>query len=293
MTMTLNLHQFDHIMINTSGGKDSQVAMDEVVRIADLSKYPRRNITAFHADLGRMEWKGVKDLVKEQAAHYKLRLIIKKYRNKNGDNLSLLDYVRKRGKWPDNKNRFCTSDFKRGPGGRAITEISKEIPKKYGIKLLNVFGFRAEESPARAKRKVLTRNEKLTTKVEPATRNYFGKMVVNKHAGLRRREVWDWLPIHDWEEGEVWETIHRSGVAYHPAYDKGMPRLSCCFCIFAPRAALMIAGKENPELLKEYANLEEEIGHDFQHKKPIRKILEAVEDGEGVNLDELDGTWNM
>lgn len=30
--------------------------------------------------------------------------------------------------------------------------------------------------------------------------------------------------------------------------DLGMPRLSCCFCIFSPRSALLLAGKHNPGL---------------------------------------------
>ena len=146
-------------------------------------------------------------------------------------------------------------------------------------KILNVFGFRAEESPARAKRKVLTLNPKASTKERPN--------------GTRMREVWDWLPIHNWTEDEVWTSIRESGVPFHDAYNLGMPRLSCVFCIFAPKTALMIAGAHNPELLDEYVALEEEIGHDFQHKKPIADIKKALENGEQPDTDDLTGCWNM
>jgi len=54
---------------------------------------------------------------------------------------------------------------------------------------------------------------------------------------------------------------------------------------------LMIAGKLNPELLDIYVKLEAEIGHDFQHKKPIRLIKEALDNGE--TPPEMDGNWNM
>lgn len=275
--MTLNLHQFDRIMVNSSGGKDSQTVLREVVRLADLAKYPRDKIVVFHADLGRMEWEGVRDLTEEQAKHYGLRFEVRRRRDKDGNEPDLLDYVRNRGKWPSSTTRYCTSDYKRGPGGRVLTQLSREVGSD--CKILNVFGFRAEESPARAKRKVLSLNTKASTKERPD--------------GSRLREVWDWLPIHDWTEDQVWADIVESGVRHHRAYNLGMPRLSCVFCIFAPKTALMIAGSHNPELLDEYVALEAEIGHDFQHKKPIADIKKAIETGEQPEVEDLHGCWNM
>jgi hypothetical protein len=43
-----------------------------------------------------------------------------------------------------------------------------------------------------------------------------------------------------------------------------MPRLSCCFCIFSPRSALLLAAKHNPELLAQYVAVEKQIGHRFR-----------------------------
>ncbi len=260
------LQQWRWVVVNSSGGKDSQVALSEVVRLCDLNEVPRGRIVVSHQDLGRLEWRGTEDLVFEQAAHYYLRVEVSKYQNRAGDTPDLLDYVRRRRKWPDNQNRFCTSDFKRGPGGRVITKLWRESPGP----VLNVFGFRSEESPARAKKVPFVRNLRCSS---------------------GHREVWDWLPIHDWSEKEVWERIRASGVPHHPAYDIGMPRLSCCFCIFAPRAALLIAGKANPELLDEYCRIEAEIGHTFQNKKPISEIRDALAAGEQPKG--VDGAWNM
>ena len=69
--------------------------------------------------------------------------------------------------------------------------------------------------------------------------------------GSERKGSYEFRPTFDnWlEEHDVWKDIKASGVPYHKAYDLGMPRLSCVFCIFSPPAALMIAGKQNPELL--------------------------------------------
>ena len=207
-----------------------------------------------------MEWTGVIELAKEQADHYGLRFEVSKYRDKNGREKDLLEKVRERGMWPSSRQRFCTSEFKRGPGGRVITKLFRESPGD----ILNVFGFRSEESESRRMKKSFARNSRFST---------------------QSREVMDWIPIKDWSESEVWNSIKRSGVPYHWAYDLGMPRLSCAFCIFAPRDALIIAGKANPELLDEYCKVEEEIGHTFQNGRSIKEIKKAIESGEEPSGD--------
>lgn len=262
----VNFHEFRWVVVNNSGGKDSQTALLVVVQEADRQAYPRSRIVVSHQCLGEMEWPGTMDLARRQAEFYGLRFETTKYRTADGVELSLLDMVAKRGKWPDNKNRYCTSDCKRDPGRRVITKLYGEARGN----VLNVFGFRSEESPARAKKAV---------------------KAYNKRASSGRREVWDWLPIHDWTETQVWESIRSSGVPYHPAYDKGMPRLSCCFCIFAPRAALIISGRANPELLDKYVAVEKQIGHTFQNGKPIADIKQAIMNGE--QPASVGGKWNM
>ncbi len=44
--------------------------------------------------------------------------------------------------------------------------------------------------------------------------------------------------------------------------------MSCAFCVFASRDALMIAGHHNPELLAEYVAVEREIGWSFKRNSP-------------------------
>ena len=88
----------------------------------------------------------------------------------------------------------------------------------------------------------------------------------------------------------MWAAIKASGAPYHPAYDLGMPRLSCVFCIFAPKAALVLAGRHNPELLAEYVQVEQEIGHRFTVKLSMAEVAQAVASGE--NAGEMT-TWNM
>lgn len=254
------------IVVNSSGGKDSQTALRVVVQEADQQKIDRSRIVVSHQCLGRMEWEGTRDLVKQQADHYGLRLEVSKYRNKKGEEKTLLDYVRARKKWPDSQNRYCTSEFKRGPGGRVIVKLFREAPGA----MLNIYGFRADESPARAKKKTFALNARFSSS---------------------KREVWDWLPIHEWSEGKVWENIRESKVISAAAYKLGMPRLSCQLCIFAPWDALLIAGRANPQLLDEYCETETEIGHTFQNGRSINSVRKAIQAGEQPKY--LHGKWNM
>ena len=94
-----------------------------------------------------------------------------------------------------------------------------------------------------------------------------------------RRQVTRWLPIFGWTEVEVWQTIARSAVPYHPAYAAGMPRLSCVFCVLAGRNELVLAAKLNPALAQDYARLEARIGHTFKADLSMADIVaEAAAD---------------
>lgn len=259
----IDLSQWDVIVINTSAGKDSQAMMDYIVEIAKDQGVENR-LVAVHADLGRVEWKGTRELAEEQCAHYSIKLHV--VRREKGD---LLTQIEEREMFPDSQNRYCTSDQKRDQISKVFTQIVSELNLGRQARILNCMGLRAEESAMRAKK--------------PA-------MIVDKRATNGKREVTTWLPIHHWTIGQVWSRIKLSGVRHHPAYDLGMPRLSCVFCVFAPKAALMIAGKANPELLDEYIRVEEKIGHTFRNGFKISEVKEAIARGEEPGKV---ATWNM
>lgn len=251
----MNLHDYNLVVINSSAGKDSLAAMWLINQMATQQNYPLAQVVVSHQCLGTMEWEGTKELAATQAAHFGLAIHYSSRRNAKGEAEDLLQYVERRGKWPSNKQRYCTSDFKRAPGARVITALTKDMGQ---CKVLQVYGFRAQESPARSKKPVLQVNKLLTTK---------------------KRLVHDYLPIHDWHVAQVWATIKGEGLPYHPAYDLGMPRLSCVFCIFSPFDALVIAGKANPALLQRYVDTERKIGHTFKAGMAIASVQEAIATG--------------
>lgn len=267
----VDLRAYDVILVNSSAGKDSQAMLTHVVGLADAAGV-RDRLVVVHCDLGRVEWKGTRELAEEQARHYGIRFEI--VSRPQGD---LLDQIEKRGMFPSSTARYCTSDHKRGQVATLLTKLATEHRAKGGerVRILNCLGLRADESPARAKKVAFE---------------------TDKRATNGRRLVDVWLPIHHWTVDRVWQVIRASGVKYHYAYDLGMPRLSCCFCIFAPDAALMLAGKHNAELLTEYVRVENKIGHAFRmsgkQQVHLRVIKERLDAGEEPNAAGLQ-SWCM
>jgi hypothetical protein len=70
--------------------------------------------------------------------------------------------------------------------------------------------------------------------------------------------------------------LFSSASGHHPAYDLGMKRLSCVFCVFAPRKALLIAGEHNPELLNDYVAAEKRMGHTFRVDQSLVEIQNTL-----------------
>lgn len=247
--MTPDLSSYDILLVNTSAGKDSQAMLDHVVALATAAGV-RDRIVCVHADLGRVEWPGTRELAVEQVEHYGLPIHIVK--REQGD---LLDQVAERGMWPDSARRYCTSDQKRGPVLKLMTLLTAQIrlqDRNKRVRILNMMGLRAQESRARAMRPDFSNNERATN---------------------GRRHVDEWLPIHSWTEQQVWDRIKASGVRHHPAYDKGMPRLSCMFCVLASKSALVLSAQLNPEMAAEYVALETRIGHRFRKDLSMSEVV--------------------
>lgn len=261
----MDLNQYDKIIINSSAGKDSLAMLHHIAMMADDQDVDRSKLVVVHADLGRAEWQGTRELAEEQANLYGLEF---RAVSRSQD---LLDQIEARGMWPSNKARYCTSDHKRDQIAKVFTQLAKEANLCRPIKILNAMGIRAQESPARAKKVEFESNKRATGKGQ-------------------RKIVDNWLPILEWTEDQVWATIKDNDLPSHPAYDLGMPRLSCVFCVFAPKAALVIAGKANPDLLDTYVEIEERINHDFRQGFKIAEVRDAIAQGETA---EPVASWTM
>lgn len=250
----VDLREFDVILLNSSAGKDSMAMLDLMAREASRQGVLDR-LAVGHADLGRMEWPGTRDLAGAQASRYGLRFEVVA-----PTGLDLLGRVLRRGMWPSARQRWCTSDLKRGPLRRLMTQLLREHPESgyRRLRLLNVMGMRAEESPARARKPILA---------------------VDPRASSGVREIVHFLPLHPLPVESVWRSISASPIAdlVHPAYELGMPRLSCRFCILASRSALVRSAQLNPELAAEYLAAERETGHMFRLDCSMEEVIAEAE----------------
>ena len=247
--------------VSHSGGKDSQLTYTLVRRMV-----PDRQIVVVHADLGKVEWKGVQKHIVANI-HHPLNVVRAKK--------TFFEMVHHRARtrpdvpsFPSAANRQCTSDLKRGPIYKFIRGHMKAAGASIG---LNVMGLRAEESPSRKKLPELAVNGALT---------------------IPARRVYNWLPIHKLTERQVFDGIRRAGQRPFWIYAKGNKRLSCVFCIFGCAGDIRNGREYRPELYQEYEDLQKETGWTLfvnesleeranGTKKPKRRRLETIDNAGG------------
>ena len=233
-------------VINHSGGKDSQAMTAWLA-----ARLPHDQLILIHAPLGRIEWHGTIQHIEATKPDDVPLLFAYVASGKD-----LLQRIEERGKFPDKSRRWCTSDFKRGPIEREIRRYLAAHPE-YGGRVINCMGIRADESRDRAKAQPLKLNSR------------------NSKAG---RTWWDWLPIHSWKLADVLREIKRANQPLHWAYEQGMSRLSCSFCILASQKDLRTAARLRPDLYQEYVELEQRIKHTLSpSRKPLPVIVEGNE----------------
>lgn len=261
----MDLSSYRWIVVNSSAGKDSQSMLHRIhIMVQEQGIDPAR-VVVVHCDLGRVEWAGTKTLAEEQARHYGYRFeCVSNPRD-------FLERVEARGQWPGEATRYCTSEFKTNQVHKLFTRLADEVNaplvaqgrRRVRVRILNCLGIRAAESDKRALKPPFVQDAE--------TRNG------EKPNG--RRQVDTWYPVFHWSTERVWDVIRASGVRYHNAYDLGMPRLSCVFCVFAPESALLIAGHHNRALLSEYVRLEDRMSHTFKRDLALITIQQKLESG--------------
>lgn len=289
-----NLHEYDLIIIRISGGKDSQVALRETWRVVVAQGVDPSCVLVEYDDLNgddpqeRATWPGTADigahlvakygdrpgsqeLARQQAEHYGFRFVVA--RQKSRPPLMVDMRTRKgkdgRSRFPDAKNRYCTSDHKRAAGRLLLTAETKRLGgrKRWGrpVRILTVMGFRAEESTGRARREVFSYDVGAS-----------GKGPERRPNPRCERQVWLWLPIHHWTVEQVWADIHESGVPYAWPYDAGMSRYSCAQCVLGSFADAVRSAQIWPEHTLKIVDDEREMGHRWQDDHSMASIAEAA-----------------
>lgn len=226
------------VAIGVSGGKDSQAAALSVFEHLDRAGHAGARILV-HSDLGSVEWRDSRPTCQRLAEHLGAELVV--LRRQRGDlaerwerrwqssvtryqDLSTVTLV---PCWSTPSLRFCTSEMKTHP---IVSSLKRRFP---GQTVINVTGIRRSESRRRAGFTI-------------ADQNHDGR-------------IWNWRPILDWSEDDVFACIERHGLQAHPAYRRfGMSRVSCRFCIMSSLPDLLAATRqeETHELYRRLVSLE-------------------------------------
>lgn len=299
----LDLTVYHIILVNTSGGKDSQCQMGVIVEMAKRQGVLDR-VFAVHADLGRMEHTGTMELAREQAEAYGLPFFV--VTRKQGDLLENViqkhESIVKRDKrdkkgnlqvsWPDTQNTWCTSEHKTAQVTQLMTQLVDEYcvktwGKKFSrgsdmphrVNILSCLGLRSAESDKRSSR----------LDAMKADHGHAFRPEAKQSNGKRR--VDEWFPIESWTTDQVWDYINASGVRYAETYDgavkgdrKGMSRLSCCFCIMASKRDLTISARRYPELAQEYAKVEALTGKTMRQDFSMEELIAFAQTPEADEL---------
>ena len=227
--------------VNTSGGKDSQT-----MTILLSREIPARQLVAIHAPLEDVEWPGTVDFIRATLPPG-IPLVMAPVAS--GE--TLLQRIERRGLFPHPRRRYCTSDFKRTPIERELRRYLKANPRHHGL-IVNAMGFRRDESAERAKRNPWSHNPR------------------NSKAG---RSWYDWLPIFDFSETDVFNTIAAAGQTPHPVYANGLTRCSCSFCIYGSASDLAKAARLRPDLYRRFVALERRLNHTLSPSgRPLPEI---------------------
>jgi len=230
------------LVLSVSGGKDSDSMSHYLLDRRAKEGWPGP-VMMVHADLGarRVEWHQTPDYVRSFAQRKGVPLHVVRWTQ--GD---LVDRIWQRYRanpdrpcWPSSSIRYCTSDLKRSPISRFLRQT---FPSG---KVICAIGLRAEESPGRAKKEIVTERKDCT-------------------APSKNRLVLNWLPIHDWTEADVWNCIRQHGNIAHPAYGLGNTRLSCALCVMASLNDLTNGAEHNPDAYREFCRIEAVTGYSFR-----------------------------
>lgn len=250
----MNLLDYDSVVINLSGGKDSQMILGVMMNMAVQKGYSRQ-IIAVHADTGA-EWPQSLPHCQMLCKFYGIDLVVANPFRKLPEHIErrcrMMAAQEPRGKpgWPSPAQRYCTSDCKRNPIQKAIRALAGN---KSGCKVLTVTGERRQESSHRAK---------------------LPEFSVDTAMCVKGRTVHQYRPILDAKLEDVWRHIAETGLPRHPAYDLGNERVSCAICVLAKEGDICNGARACPELAEHYLRIERELGFTFMHKKSLKDILE-------------------
>lgn len=85
----------------------------------------------------------------------------------------------------------------------------------------------------------------------------------------KSRDIWQYRPVIDFKESDVWNLYKKYKVQPHPCYELGWSRCSCQMCIFSSANTWASIYQLNPEKVEKFISIENKINHTLYHKLSI------------------------
>lgn len=248
-----HIGQADHIIISTSGGKDSSVLMQWAIE-----NCLREKLICVHAIID-IDWHETLPIVEAQCKHFDLPLVKVQSVDKHGNDKGFLSQLTspridrktkeiKEYQFPDINNRWCTAMLKTGPIDKYARTLKGNV--------VTLIGERREESPNESghRYKLEAWRPDLKNTLKNGTRT-----IVKASPLLELLEV------------DVWNIIKEENIPIHPCYALGVGRASCAICIFSSDKEIAIAAKHAPDIVGRYLEAEKKIKHTFKYKPATKK----------------------
>lgn len=259
-----NPHDYDHVIVMFSGGKDGLACVLALVEQGIKPELWHHDVDGGGQNF--FDWPCTTDYCRKIAEHLGLPFYLswregglERELTKNEDRTSAIHYEKPDGtigtsggirgkigtrrRWPalsaNLATRWCSGVSKIDVGAAAIAGQDRF----HGKKLLVITGERAEESPARAKYK----------RTEPHRTHAPGPRT--------RRHVTHWRPVLDWPEAKVWAIIKKHGIVPHPCYYLGFGRGSCMICIFSSSRQAATVQRIDPARADKVTAYEQDFKH--------------------------------
>jgi len=238
----IEIQDYETYVISYSGGKDSTATL-----LWALENLPRERLRVMFCDTGA-EWPETYDYLSyiERETHLAIERISNEGESLPPDSSkfriwssapTLLEMVRRHGKWPSGKIRYCTKYLKMYP-------LRLHAPSNSVL----LFGERRAESKHRAS---------------------LEKWDING-AGFHKSPIF--RPILDWSERKVWDYLRSHHILPNPVYNHAT-RCGCWCCIMAPKIQVLNFCRLHPEIAQEAAGLEQEIEHTWRKDQSIGDLL--------------------
>ena len=232
-----------------SGGKDSTLCA-----VKYLKEYAKDELIFLFCDTG---WEAAETYSYLEYLEKRLDISIERIRSEKYQNFEGL--VRKKGRFPSNMARFCTTELKVKP------TIDWILSRKQDMVIIQ--GIRQDESSNRANMNSL--DDYFSGYFSPIG---YTKRGTPKYYKYKKREVIShqeiyltgvYRPIYRWSKLEVFRYLKKHGVQPNPLYKLGFSRVGCFPCIACSKQELNIIGKYYPERIAEIERMENEYDTTF------------------------------